>query len=438
MAGAAALMLVGCRDGGDREPHQSARVYAGARKLPPVQLSLHRSPRVYPPDDRRVKQVMLEIRNDLVDVGKDTRFAAWSFGGQIPGPTVRVRVGDRVRFTLINRSHQRVEGLSLDGLLVDREDERRVIAPGQTFELEATAMAAGVHLYRGVLPAAADAVAAGMFGMLIVDPAEGFATHADREYAVLQSELYARPQVTAGKPGVQELDGVALAAQRPTSLAYHGRFGQAAGLRLEAEPGERLRLFVANAGPHATARFQVQGLPLERVWPAEVLGPTPKAAGPAVLAPGAGAIVELTVARKGRFAFGDQQLAARGLVGVIDASMGERELSAAALAALLPRTPAERRQRGKEIFVDRCVSCHEPPAGMMRMAPDLNGVHQRRSRQWLVQWLTDPSKMLSEDAIAKQLMQQWNNVPMPQMMLTPDQIEWILEFLGPAPAGKKG
>jgi mono/diheme cytochrome c family protein len=105
---------------------------------------------------------------------------------------------------------------------------------------------------------------------------------------------------------------------------------------------------------------------------------------------------------------------------------------------LLPRTPAERRQRGKEIFVDRCVSCHEPPAGMMRMAPDLNGVHQRRSRQWLVQWLTDPSKMLSEDAIAKQLMQQWNNVPMPQMMLTPDQIEWILEFLGPAPAGKKG
>jgi hypothetical protein len=75
----------------------------------------------------------------------------------------------------------------------------------------------------------------------------------------------------------------------------------------------------------------------------------------------------------------------------------------------------------------------------MRMAPSLDGVLQRRPRQWLVSWLTDPPKMQAEDPAARELMKQWNNIPMPPVMLSPDQIEWVLEFLasGMAPV-KKG
>jgi nitrite reductase (NO-forming) len=430
-----ALVSIGCGDVGDSIPHRSAKVYPGGPSLPPVQLAIHRSPRVYPPDGARVKEVVLEVRNDLADIGNGARFAAWSFGGQVPGPTVRVRVGDRVRFTVINRSKERIERLQLDGLLIDRDDERQAIPPGHTLEIEGTAMDAGVHLYRGGLPTAVEAVAAGMFGMLIIDPAEGFTTPVDREYVVVQSELYARaaPAVAAaGKARVEVLDGVALASKRPSKLAYNGRFGQAGGLRLEAEPGERLRLFVVNAGPHAAANFQLSGVPFARVWPASVLGTPPKPAGPAVIEPGAGAIVEVTVPRKGRFPFADQQLGSLGLVGVIDAALGEPATPAPPPPR--PRTAAERRQRGKELFSDRCVNCHETRPGMMRMAPDLAGVHQRRSREWLVQWLTDPPKMQAEDAVAKQLLREWNGVPMPQMMLSPDQIEWLLEFLVSAPA----
>jgi hypothetical protein len=44
--------------------------------------------------------------------------------------------------------------------------------------------------------------------------------------------------------------------------------------------------------------------------------------------------------------------------------------------------------------------------------------------------------MQAEDPIGADLMKQWNNVAMPPVMLSPDQIDWVLEFLGGV-VGKK-
>jgi nitrite reductase (NO-forming) len=436
-------LLFGCGgtdDGGPLPPRRPAVVYTGRPPAPVVQLPLHSSPEVFPAERGRIKEVRLDVTNGVADLGAEGKFAGLSFGGRIPGPTVRVRVGDRVRFTITNRTDEPIAGLTipggaqaiaLGGVVIDHDDENRAIQPGQTLELEVTAMAAGIHLYRGALPTEAEALAAGMYGALIVDPAAGFATSAEREYALVQGELYARPDPdgrTIDKTAVKVLDRGALTSKRPSHFAYDGRFTPAGALRLKAEPGQRVRLFLLNAGPNATARFQIQGLPFASVWPAEVLGAKPTPGGPVTLPPGSGAIVEV-VAKKGRFRFLDQQLGSRGLLGLIDAAGGEPE-PAAALVLAKPRTAAERRERGHDLFVERCVSCHEPPAGVMRLAPDLAGVLQRRNRTWLVSWLTDPPKMQAEDPIAQELLKQWNNVSMPQVMLSADQIEWMLEFLG--------
>jgi nitrite reductase (NO-forming) len=436
-------------------PRRAATVYDGHPVAPPVQLSLHRSPLVFAPEAQPYKEIQLDMVGAAVDLGTEGRLGTWSFGGQIPGPTLRVREGDRVRFIVTNQTGEALAGagapvvarsLDLGGaFLVDRQDEGRSIAPGQTLELDATWMVPGVHLYTGG-PTPAEAVIAGLYGMVIVDPVQGYDTRAQREYALVQGELYARVDPAGrrlqGAP-LAQLDRDALKGKRPSHVGYNGRFATAGEhLRLSANPGERLRFFVLDVGPNVPGRFQVPEVPFDRVWPADLLGEKATPASPARLEPGRGAVVEMVLPRnkKARYRFLDRQFGDRGLWAVIDAAQGEPEPpTAAMLAAMKPRTPAERRARGHEIFGERCASCHLPPEGTMRMAPSLDGVLQRRPRQWLVSWLTDPPKMQAEDPTALELMKQWNNIPMPPVMLSPDQIEWVLEFLASGPGtGKKG
>lgn len=440
------VQVLGCGGADLDPPRKPAELSVGRPAAPEVQLSLYPSLRLYPPEPGRRKEIRLDVVHGIVDLGADGKLAAWSFAGQIPGPTVRLRAGDRVRLVVCNRSDEPLAGLTFDhgaqaiemgGLLIDHDDERRVIAPGQTLTVELTAVAPGVHLYQGALPSEVEAVAAGLYGLVVVDPADGYATHADREYALVQSELFARRdpagQRLAGGP-LQILDPDAVTSKRPSHFGYGGHFATG-GLRLGAEAGERVRLFLLNAGPFATGRFQMPGLAFDRVSPADVLGDKPGPSAPVTLGPGAGAIVELVVPRRGRYGFGDQQLASRGLTGIIDAAEGEPETPLVALKP--PRTPAEKRERARALFVERCVSCHEPPPGTVRLAPDLTDVFKRRTRPWLTSWLTDPPKMQGQDPTAQELLRQWNNLPMPQVMLSAEQVDWMLEYLSDPARGKK-
>jgi nitrite reductase (NO-forming) len=447
-AGVGALIALalasGCGGSGDEVPRRAAMVYRGKPVAPVVQLALQSGARVYPGTADRIKDVRLDIMNDVVDLGEDGKYVGCSFGGQIPGPTIRVRAGDRVRLTMSNRTDDPLPGFRFQstaqmprfaGVMIDRQDDARKISPGETLELEFTAMAPGVHLYQGGLPTGEEAIASGLYGMLIVDPVEGWGSHADREYTVVQGELYTHVDPHAPRidsSAVRTFDKVAFTNKRPTHFGYGGRYVLGEGLRLAAEPGERLRLFVLNPGPNVAGRFALQDLPVDRVFVGSAWS---KSGGPVALAPGAGAIVEVVVAKKGRYRFQDQQMAAQGLLGLIDAAQGEKD--APPLVVAPPKNAAERRERAHGLYLERCVSCHDPAPGMMRLAPELAGVVKRRSRDWLVKWLMDPPKMQAEDATAQELVRQWNNLPMPQMMLSADQIDWMLEYLAALPV-KKG
>jgi nitrite reductase (NO-forming) len=441
----AVALTLGCGGGVSPPSRSAARILHTKPPVPAVQLPVHRSPRLFPSEAAGQRRVRLDASYGRVDLGAGRELVAWSFGGVVPGPTLRVRVGDRIFLTMTNRSDEPVAALSLPpvaaqtvrlaGVIVDREDEARSIGPGQTLETEFTALQPGVHLYQGSSSDAA-AMATGAFGMLIIDPAEGFTTRADREYAIVQNELYVRADPAGRQVGGKALlvpDLQAMKDKHPSHLGYGGVFAPGSRVSLDARPGERLRLYLLNAGVNVVARFQMGGLPFERVWPADILGAQPTGAGPAVLAPEQGAILEVAIppGRKARYPFGDQQLSSRGLGGIIDATGGEPEPRP--LVAHGPLTPAAKREAGHALFAERCVTCHQPPPGMLRMAPDLAGVAQRRNRQWLTKWLSNPPKMQAEDADAQQLMKQWNNVPMPDMLLSPEQVDSLTEFLSPSP-----
>jgi mono/diheme cytochrome c family protein len=84
---------------------------------------------------------------------------------------------------------------------------------------------------------------------------------------------------------------------------------------------------------------------------------------------------------------------------------------------------------GEAIFKEKCTACHTIGAGRL-VGPDLDGVTTRRTKEWLGRWISGPDKMLAAgDPIAMQLLQENNNVQMPNLGLTETQVAALIAYL---------
>ncbi|MBI4238337.1 MAG: cytochrome c [Deltaproteobacteria bacterium] len=93
---------------------------------------------------------------------------------------------------------------------------------------------------------------------------------------------------------------------------------------------------------------------------------------------------------------------------------------------------------GKTLFQQKCAACHSIGGGKL-VGPDLQGVVQKRDRAWLTRWIREPDAMLAEkDATAVALLQEYNNVPMPNLGVSEADATAIVAYLettgGSAPA----
>ena len=92
--------------------------------------------------------------------------------------------------------------------------------------------------------------------------------------------------------------------------------------------------------------------------------------------------------------------------------------------------------RGESLFRTRCVACHTIGGGDLSQSeegdvgPDLLGVVQKRDRGWLERFLAEPDKMIEEkDPLALSLLEEYNNLPMPNLRLGDIEIEALLKFI---------
>ncbi len=86
-------------------------------------------------------------------------------------------------------------------------------------------------------------------------------------------------------------------------------------------------------------------------------------------------------------------------------------------------------KRGQPLFTSRaCVGCHSIGQGP-RVGPDLAGVTGKRDLDWLRRWIKNPTAMLATDSLAKALLAQYNNVPMPTMRLDDDEVEAVIHYI---------
>ena len=397
-----------------------------------------------PLDPSPVKTVRLDTTHKIVEIMPGVKFSAWTFGDQVPGPTVRARVGDRIKFVMTNRSDEPVpapqlvsapmmHSMDFHAAMVSPQDKYRSIAPGQTIEFEFVANYAGIFMYHCGTPMVLEHIASGMYGAVIVEPRSGYPTKVNREYVVVQSEFYTKPDPQKrrvdGAP-LHVLDTERLRDSRPNHTVFNGVHDGMIKKPLPAKPGERVRLYVLNVGPSKTSSFHVVGTIFDRVWfegnpKNQMIGMQT-----VLLGSSNSAIVEFVIPEEGSYIMVDHHFAnaSQGAVGIIStkAATPSKDVEHHNIpASATPTDPAA--VQGKVDFESKCLACHTLGQGD-KLGPDLAGVTKRRSEDWLARFLKSPDQMLKTDPDAQALLKRFNNVPMPNQNLTDAQVKQHLDY----------
>lgn len=403
--------------------------------------------RVKPLDPSPVKEIRLDTTHKIIEIAPGVKFSAWTFGDTVPGPVVRARVGDRIKFSMSNRSDEPVPGIrftaapmmhSMDfhSAMVSPQDKYRSIAPGQTINFEFVPNYPGVYMYHCGTPMVLEHLASGMYGVMIVEPRGGYPTKVDREYVIVQSEFYTTPDPKKRKvDGVPlyVLDGERVRAGAPTYTVFNGRYNGFMEKPLEAKPGERVRLFVLNAGPSKTSSFHVVGAIFDRVWWDGNPDNQFRGMQTVLLGSSSSAIVEFIIPEPGSYIMVDHHFAnaSQGAVGLIAAG-GIPEHGAGSSDPEhhnIPATPTPTDAAavaGKLSFESKCLACHSI-AGGDKLGPDLHLVTKRRDDAWFTRWMKDPEGMVKTDPIGKEMLAKYK-VPMPNQNVSDQEIREYLAY----------
>ena len=397
-----------------------------------------------PLDPSPVKTVRLDTTHKIIEIAPGVKFSAWTFGDTVPGPTVRARVGDRIKFIMTNRSDEPVPGVRLTAApmmhsmdfhaaMVSPQDKYRSIAPGQTIEFEFTVNYPGIFMYHCGTPMILEHIASGMYGAVVVEPKNGYPTKADREYVVIQSEFYAKPDPAKTKVGgapLYVLDGDRLRDARPTHTVFNGVHNGMVKNPLPAKVGERVRMHVLNVGPSRTSSFHVVGTIFDRVWFEGNPDNQMRGMQTVLLGSSNSATVEFLIPEEGSYIMVDHHFAnaSQGAIGLVStaAKPPAKDLEHHNLPASAAPTDPDA-IAGKQSFESKCLACHTIGDGK-KLGPDLAGVTKHRSKEWLTKWLKDPEGMVKTDPAAKAMLKEYNNIPMPNQSLTDAEIRQYLKY----------
>jgi len=276
-----------------------------------------------PPISRREPQT---VRVDLLSVevegrlAEGTTFGYWTFNGKVPGPFIRVRVGDTIDIHLKN---------SADSAMIHSVDFHAAtgpgggaavlqVDPGQEKSMTWKALTQGLYVYHCATPMVAEHIANGMYGLILVEPEEGL-PHVDHEFYVMQGEIYTDSPF--GQHGSQEFSVEKLLSERPEYFVFNGSVGALSRLHpLHAKVGETVRIFFGVGGPNFTSSFHVIGEIFDKVYMLGGLLTSPvQGIQTVTVAPGGAVVVEFKVDVPGNYTLVDHALARaeRGLLGIL-------------------------------------------------------------------------------------------------------------------------
>jgi FtsP/CotA-like multicopper oxidase with cupredoxin domain len=124
------------------------------------------------PDGSFLREYNVHAVDREIEITPGVYFPAWTYNGQVPGPTLRATEGDRLRVTFVNQgSHPHTmhfhgwHSPEMDGSLPSHQ-----VQPGDTFVYEFDADPVGLHLYHCHAMPLKRHIHKGLYGTFIIDP----------------------------------------------------------------------------------------------------------------------------------------------------------------------------------------------------------------------------------------------------------------------------
>jgi nitrite reductase (NO-forming) len=261
------------------------------------------------------KTFTLTVQDRRIAIDSGLAYGAWTYDGKVPGPMLRVRQGDEVTVKLSNPTAM---AHGLDTHAAEVAPKRHFAAPEGQRNLSYTFRAGvpGAFLYHCSAIPMLSHVANGMYGMMIVDPAQGWPKA--REVMIVQGEYYGTPD----KNGLVAGDSRKEIEERPDLVVFNGMVDRYVEHPIPIKVGELVRVFFVNAGPNLTSTFHVIGAIFSTVY----RGGNPADAMPGLssfeVGPGDGAVFEFRVHEAGDYPFVDHALARpiKGAEGIFRAT----------------------------------------------------------------------------------------------------------------------
>lgn len=278
-------------------PHETHKTFDPV--LPPASQETH-------------KEIVLHVKDTVSEIAPDVPVDVWTYDGTVPGPILHVNLGDTVKFTLIN-----------DGALQHSIDFHAAqtawnvnyvsVNPGEQLSFEWKANYPGVFMYHCGTPPVIHHIGNGMYGTIIVSSPE--LKPVAKEYVLVQSEFY----VNKGSDGLFHTDGTKLNAAMPDYVVFNGFANQYKDEPLTANPGERIRLWVMNAGPTTFSAFHVIGALFDTAYADGNPQNEQHGMQTVNIPPGGGYMVELVIPDAGLYPFVTHSFAytGKGALGVI-------------------------------------------------------------------------------------------------------------------------
>lgn len=256
-----------------------------------------------------------EVKGQLAD---GVEYTYWTFGGTVPGPMIRVKVGDNITFTLKNSGTSK----NLHSI-----DFHAVTGPGGGAKASQTlpggktafffkALNPGLYVYHCATSHIPTHIANGMYGLILVEPEKGL-PKVDKEYYVVQGDFY-----TTGNTGEKGAQGFSIEKARAEQPTYVKFNPMATPGNLKANVGEKVRLYVGNGGPNMSSAFHVIGEIFDTVYQQGAVGSEPaKNVQTTLIPPGGAAIIDFKVDVPGNYILVDHAIFRaidKGAVGILE------------------------------------------------------------------------------------------------------------------------
>ncbi len=246
--------------------------------------------------------VTITASDATVEIASDVTYQAWTFGGTVPGPILHVRQGQTVNVTFVNQGKMD-HSIDFHAAEVPPDIAYRSVHVGEKLQFSFVARSPGVFIYHCGTPPVLLHMANGMYGALVVDPAQPLPP-ADVSYVLVQGEWYTqqvRGSVMAG-------NFAKMMAMTPDEVVFNGVAYKYRDHPLSGKAAQRIRLYVVDAGPSLPSAFHVIGAMFAAVYPDGDATHELTGVSTYPITPGQGVVFDLIIPQPGKYTFVDHSM----------------------------------------------------------------------------------------------------------------------------------